>query len=813
MTPDGAQEQAPQDKESALTTGPRPTRAMARLSRCAAWAAGLVLAMPLAHGESPTPGGEIARSYWKARAELPAHRAAALPSWCRGAYVEPDYPEPRDVDSSRFPVRATASRARHRSGAGTELFGDVVLSQGNRLLQGPRAVLHRDSGRIELPDGGILSEPGITLTSVRADIETGARQAQLSDVKFLLFDTEFRGTAHAVERHDDAWSFSDARITRCGPDSRAWEIAATHLAVEEDAGFARARSAKVRVRGVPVFYAPRLRIPLSAERQSGFLFPSAGTSRDAGVRLELPYYLNLAPNYDATVTAHHASKRGTGAELEARHLSRFARTEATGAFLAGDRQYDGRFDRDDFRDLGLPGRFEPADRWLLGLDHLGQIGAATTRIDAVAASDDDYFRDLGTGLAVTSRAYLTRFAEARYARGGLTAGISGLGFQMLEERREPYRRLPEIDVSYAGARAGPFEWSLATVWTAFDHPESGKVPIPGGRRLHVEPRMRLPMQRSWGFLNVGAGYRYTGYDLDDALIRIDGTPERGIAFGDIDAGLFFERDAAIGGRTLIQTLEPRIHYLRQQFADQADLPRFDASEPSFSIPQLFRRNRFSGLDRIGDANRVAVGLTSRLLHADTGREYVRASVGTIAHFEDRRVTLRGRPTDAEQHETSPVVAEFASRAGRFSATAGITWDPADAEEDEVGVAVQYRRDNRRIVNIGHRKRRLSRIDQSDVSFVWPLGGRVAALGKWNYDFERERTNEALLGFEYADCCWQVRLLYHRHVEPRSLYTVTEADDDEGILLQFVFRGLAGFGAGVERVLAQGIKGYREEAGW
>ena len=781
------------------------------------WAAtaialGLAVTAPLAHGQGPTAGEDLARTYWKPRTELPARRSAALPPWCRGAYVERTYPEPRHADSARFPVHATADRARHRSGDGTDLLGNVFVTQGNRLLQGARASFHQDSGRVELPDGGALSEPGIALTGVQAEIETDRARARMTDVEFVLFGTEFRGSAAAVQRSDGVWSFSDARLTRCAPSSRAWEVSAGQLAVEEDAGFARARDATVRIRGVPVFYAPRLRIPLSAERQSGFLFPSAGTSKDAGVRLELPYYLNLAPNYDATVTARHASKRGTGAEVEARHLSRASRTDATGAFLAGDRQYNGRIDRDDFRDLGLPGRFERADRWLVGLDHVGHFGATTTRIDSVAASDDDYFRDMGTGLAVTSRAYLTRFAEARYARGGLAAGISGLGFQMLEERREPYRRLPEIDVGYAGAMAGPFEWSLATVWTAFDHPEPDDVAIPGGRRFHVEPRLRLPMARSWGFLNLGAGYRYTGYDLDDAPIRIDGTPERGIAFGDLDAGLFFERDARIAGAALIQTLEPRIHYLRQQFADQADLPRFDASVPSFSIPQLFRRNRFSGLDRIGDANRVAVGVTSRLLHADTGREYLQASIGTIAHFDDRRVTLRGSPQDAEFHATSPVAAEFASRFGRFSAAAGITWDPADAEEDELGVSFQYRRDNRRIVNVGHRKRRLSRIDQGDVSFVWPLGGRVSALGKWNYDFEIDRTNEAVLGFEYADCCWQVRLLYHRHVEPRSIYTVTEADDDEGILLQFVFRGLAGFGAGVERVLSRGIKGYREEAG-
>ncbi len=769
------------------------------------------LAAVSARAADSTPGASHADAYWQPRAELSAGRERRLPPWCAGAYVERAYPQPRLSEPASFPARLRADRAHYRTGDSAELIGQVVIEQGNRVLAGHRATLQEPSRRVAFPDGVTLSEPGVAMTAATADIETGGGAGRLTDVEFVLFDTELRGDAADVERTGEAWTFSGTRFTRCEPGSNTWEVAAAHLSVEDDTSFARARNAVVKVKGVPVFYVPRLRIPLSGERQSGFLFPSAGTSRDDGVRVELPYYLNLAPNYDATLTALHASERGTGLGVEARHLSRGTSTNGTGAFLPKDRRHDGQFDRDDFELQALPGPFEPADRWVAGIDHRGRFGGATTHIDAAAVSDSDYFRDMGRGLAVSSRAYLTRFAEARYASGGFSAGITGLGFQMLEQRREPYRRVPEIDLAYAGDAVGPVEWSLATIWTAFDHPNADHPGIPGGQRLHLEPRVRLPLTRPWGFLALGGGYRYTGYDLDDGPRRFDATPERGIAFGDIDAGLFFERDTRMLGTALIQTLEPRIHYLKQQYADQRHLPRFDASVPSFSVPQLFRRNRFSGLDRIGDENRLAVGLTSRLIDFDSGREYLRATVGTIAHFEDRRVTLTNALADADRHVTSPVAAELAVSAGAFSAAAGITWDPADAEEDEIGLSLQYRRDNRRILNVGHRKRRLSRVDQGNVSFVWPLSTHVSALGKWNYDFEIDRTNEALLGLEYSNCCWQVRVMYHRHVEPHAAFTVAEADDDEGFLLQFVFRGLAGFGNGVERVLARGIKGYREEA--
>ena len=786
-------------------------------------AATLAVVPLVANAAAAAGAADVAAAHWAPRAALSAAAAARLPVWCEGAYLERDYPQPLSSDAAAHPIAARANRVRYKPDGGAELEGGVVLEQGNRRLAGERVSL-RDAGSVAaLPAGAALSEPGLALAAAAAELNLTRQEGHLQDARFVWFAPAFRGGAASAARRGATTRLEEARLTRCDPGVDTWELAAAEVSVTAGEAFARARGVALKVKGVPVFYAPRLRIPWSDERQSGFLFPNLSASGDNGIDLGVPYYLNLHPQYDATVTPRYIERRGAGLEIEARALNRFARTTVGGAVLADDA-----LRREAVRSSGGAGSTSARNnrsRWLANIDSRARFGAFSARIDYAAVSDIDYFRDLGTDLAITSRPFLTRFAAARFDRGRFSAGIGGLGFQWLSPRAEPYRRVPEIDASYVGGTLGPLDWSVAGAWTAFDRPQArgngaGGLAAVTGRRLHLEPTARLPLTRTWGFLNLGAGYRYTRYDLDGAAPTaanmaepFDANPRRRIAFGDIDAGLFFEREANWRGVALVHTLEPRLYYLRQQFADQSGLPRFDPGEPTFSFEQLFRRNRFSGLDRIGDADQLALGATTRLVDAASGRERLRASLGAIAYFSDRRVALQAIDED-DAHATSPVVGALAARFGRFDVRADFVWDPADAETDELGLAFQYRRDNRRIFNVGHRKRGSFGIDQSDVSFIWPLGRKWSALGRWSYDFDVRRTNEVFAGLEYATCCWQARAVYRRFVASRGValngLDPAAADEDEGVLLQFVFRGLADVGGRLESALARGIKGYRRE---
>ncbi len=764
--------------------------------------------------------GNLARDLWLERSELAPERLERLPDYCLGGYREQVLPYPAGTDSSTYPLQATGARAEYQVDGLIRLDGDVHLGQGNRTLRAANAELDPTSQLARASGGVRVEEPGIVLQGENASMDLDSNAATLDHVQFVLPAQSLRGTAdHLAQDQAGIFSMTGGAFTRCEPGNQNWLISARTVQVEPGEVFGTAEHAVVRVGSVPVFYTPHLRFPVTDDRQSGWLFPNLAYSDSDGVDISVPYYFNLAPNYDATLQPRYMSERGTGLEGEFRHLAGWEETRLTGAYLYRDDRYDGELERDDWEELfeegQVSGEFEPADRWLYGMEHNGAVGALRTIVDYTAVSDRDYFRDLGSDLAVSSEIQLERRGEVQYVSGGLFARAWAQRFQRLDEgQTDPYQRLPEFDVSYLGQMPGPFEYSLDARYVSFDrdNDDLGGLNAAVGDRAHFEPRLRLPLYRPWGFLTLTGGYRFTSYDLRDVPAAVDPTPERNIGFGSARGGLFFERELSWFGESLVHTLEPELFYLYQEYQDQRQLPRFDASDLTFSYSQLFRDNRFTGLDRIGDANQLSTGVTTRFLNARTGDEYLRASVGTIVYFEDRRVTLTGPPGDDETDPTSGIAAELAaSVARRWRARSTVVWDPYDDRVDELGVALQYRPDGRHIINLGYRKRTDQDIDQTDMSLYWPLTRNIAVIGKWNYDVVSGRTIEGFGGIEYNDCCWRLRFMARRFLDSPTGRNLDTVEADDGIFLQIVFKGLAGFGGKMESVLANGIRGYSTEA--
>jgi LPS-assembly protein len=799
------------------SSGPR--RRGAGRWRCVAACACLALAwLPAA-----APAAEdLAESLWLPRDALPEPRRASVPEYCAGGYRELSFPQPRDVDSATFPLQARAESVAYAIDGEVVLLGDVHLEQGNRRADASRVTLDDVTRETTLSGGVDIVEPGLAMRGERAVVNLDTRAASVDDVQFVLLDSALRGRSEHIAR-DDAGHLVMTRstFTRCEPGNRNWRISARSVKVEDGEIFGTARHAVVRVREVPILYTPYIRFPVTDDRQSGWMFPNVAHSDEDGLDVSLPYYLNLAPNYDATLMPRYISDRGEGLEGEFRHLSGWQQTTLTGGFLHEDQRFDGNLTRGDFDELlaqGLvTGEFEPEDRWLYGIDHEGQLGQFSTRIDYTAVSDRDYFRDLGSDLGVSSQIELERRGEIQYASGGLLMRLWAQRFQRLDEGRiDPYQRLPELELSYGSRLVGPLEWSLGAEFVSFDRDNDALTGVNAvvGERVHIEPRLRLPLATSWGFLTFAGGYRYTEYDLRDVPPTEDARPDRGIALGSAHGGLIFERHLDAFGTALVQTLEPQVYYLYQEFSDQAALPAFDATALTFSYSQLFRDNRFSGIDRIGDANQASVGVTTRFVNARSGREYLRASVGEIVYFRDRRVTLAGAPAADEDQPTSALAGELAASIARsWNVTGTLIWDPNDNQVDEGAVALQYRRDNRHIFNAGYRKRIQDDIQQSDLSLYWPVTRHFGLIGRWNYDFDSGRTVEGFGGIEYNDCCWQIRLMARRFLDSPTGRDLDTVEADEGIFLQIVFRGLAGVGSKVESVMERGIRGYRSETGY
>ena len=747
---------------------------------------------------------DLAESLWQA--------GDSRDSSC-GTYAELTWQLPRSTDNASRPVEVNAQRVLASLGSRGEVIGNVAIQQGNRLLTADRLEIDDATSRVTAPSGVRLRQPGLDVVATTGAVSLANDEADVVDAAFVLTDLGFRGISSRMAREGGKLTLKGASLTRCPPRNSAWTMHVAEVEIADGEPFARARHARLELGNVPIFYAPYLRLPVRGERASGFLFPNVGHNDD-GVDVSLPYYLDLAPNYDATLTPRWIARRGTGLEAEVRHLDRRSRNEMGMALLASDDLYDGQLPREDFVAQRPDANFEPADRWLLSTSHQGRYGPWRTFLDYTAVSDNDYFIDLGSEVAVASRVSLERRAGIQYAGGGLFARLWAQGFQRLEPGLEPYRRLPEANLAYDGGLPGPAAWSIGAAWSAFQRNgmARGLLAITG-ERLHVEPRIRLPLSRSWGFLNLSAGLRLTDYTLDTVAAGAavaagtGGNDSRTVQLGTADAGLFLERDLPGGW---IQTLEPRLNYLVQSYADQDHLPRFDTTVPAISYRQLFRDNRFAGLDRIGDANRIAMGLTSRLLSTTTGRERLTARVGVVRHFRDRRVTFAGRPGPDETRRTSPVAGEVQTSLGPVSLISTLAWDHRDGQLDETGLSLLFKRDDARIVNVGYRRRTRYDVEQTDVSFYWPLTSRWRAFGRWNHDWHFGQNIERFAGVEYAGCCLAVKLAWHQTIDiPRNRLTA-DADFDTGVLLQIAFRGLGGFGTRVDSRLERGIKGYPQE---
>jgi len=753
---------------------------------------------------------------WVPRAELAPEIARALPEYCDGTYVEPPYPLPLGVDPATLPIETHAQNLEYWLKDRALLTGDIDVTRGNQSMRASQATYNETTQTINVESGLTLREPGMLVNGQRAEVALQTGAASVSDAQFVLQNNELRGTAAMLER--DAVGnlrIVDGSFTRCEPGNNNWHLTSSDVRIGEGAKFGTARNAVLRVHDVPVLYTPYIRFPVTNERMSGWLFPDLGYSSQNGADIAMPYYLNLAPNYDLTLTPRYISDRGAGLQADFRDLTEHSRSELGGAFLYHDHDYDGELSRSQFNSMGEPGSFDPADRWLIRASHDGAFDDIQTLVDYTKVSDLDYFRDLGTNLASASQVDLEQFGAVQYQHRDLFMRLWAQDFQPLDnDGLHPYQRLPGFDLNYRGRLLGPLNWSLATAWSDFDRPNGTLTGIEkiNGKRLHIEPRLQLPFDGTFGFVHAEAGYRYTRYDLQDQPAGDNNEPERKIWLGSLDSGLYFERDGTLFG-TGTQTLEPRLFYLYQQYDNQNELPQFDVAQLDFTFDQLFRDNTFAGLDRIADANQLTAALTTRLLDAQTGHERLRMSLGETLYFDDRQVTLSGTPTSGDRHSRSPLAGQVAaSLGGDFTLLTDATFDPNNTTWDEVGVALQYRPDNRHIVNLGYRRRDdlAPLLRQSDMSVYWSVFRHWSLIGRFNYDYKADRTIDAMAGLEYSDCCWQIRFVGRRFLTQPGNVQTADAKADKGIYLQIVFKGLAGLGGRIDSLMRNGIPGYRAE---
>jgi LPS-assembly protein len=681
------------------------------------------------------------------------------------------------------PLRLFADHAELTPEQRSVYTGDVILLRADQHLEADRVVYDGLAREVQASGDVRFRQRDFVVAGRRGHLDLETDQGEFEDAEFRLEDRHARGTARHAHFDGPLQSrLSGVAYTTCDPGRRDWELRATRVDLDRARGAGTARNATLRIGGVPILYSPWLSFPIDDRRKSGFLPPSFGTSSTTGADLRTPYYWNIAPHRDATITPRLMADRGVMMIGEFRYLNPTSAGIVNAEFLPDDRETGD-------------------NRGAVSVRHRGALTPRlTTDIDVNHVSDARYFEDFGDSLSVASLTHQERRADLRYRaeRWSLLGRVQG--YQTIDPtipaQRRPYQRLPQL--LFEGALADqPFGLAYRVQAEYVNFERNAGVT---GSRVDLMPSLSLPVAELGWFVTPALALRHTRYELDDTDPGAPSDPSRTVPIFSLDTGVFLERDLIFAGAPLLQTLEPRLFYLYVPFREQQDLPVFDSGLRGFSFARMFTENRFTGADRVGDANQVTVALTSRFLERATGAERLSASVGQIYYFRDRLVTLPG--TEPPSEGSSDLLGEIAARPlPSWRTSAGIQWNPHFDQAEVGSLDIQYLPDRSRVLNLGYRYRR-DDIEQTDLSFLWPLGPQWRLVGRWNYSLRESRTLETLAGVEYESCCWGLRIAV------RDYLVNAEGETDTGIYLQLVLKGLTSLGQDVENLLEHGILGYR-----
>jgi len=675
--------------------------------------------------------------------------------------------------------------------------GNVVISRADQTLSADNVDYDRDAELALAKGNASLEDSSVAMRGDEIELNFKNDKTTVSNAKFDLYEKHGRGEAEQLRRdgNKNTTRLKNTTYTTCPTGNDDWYLNADKIKLYHEDGVGIAKNVSVNFKGIPFFYAPVLTFPIDDRRKSGFLAPTFGSSEESGSEFSIPYYWNIAPNRDATVTPRILSKRGLQLGGEYRYLSEDGKGTISAEYLASDNEYN------------------DEDRHLFSYQNTSAI---TPRLHVNAnindVSDDDYFEDLGSNIALSSITHLERNIDATYSGNFWSVTGRVQGYQTIDntipDASRPYERLPQVifNANLPDQHFG-LDYGLYAEAVYFNRNNSVT-----GSRYDILPTVSLPLRNSYGFITPKLGLRYTKYELDNTLASANSSPDRSLPIFSIDSGLYFDRETSFGDRAMTQTLEPRLYYLNVPKRNQDNLivdktgqsVVFDSGLFDFSFDQLFRENRFSGADRIGDANQLTAALTTRFIDKSTGIERATASIGQIFYFDDREVVLPN--SLVEDDSTSDIVAEVSARFTRsLSARAGIQWDPNRSETEKGVASIRYQSEDNRILNFAYRQRQ-NLLEQTDLSVNWPISKQWSAVGRWNYALDQKRTIDAFAGLEYENCCWIGRVVAREYINDLS-----QTNENFALMFQLELKGLTSFGDSIKKFLGRGILGYDRES--
>lgn len=768
---------------------------------------------------------------------------------CDGYYKQPAYEHSITNTSTKQPITITSDEASFVS-KGTSVFsGNVVATQGNKILYTDKAdVVHNEkSGDLETITalGHVkIMQPGLRVDGTTATAYIAKDQKVIKNAVYRIYDRHARGKSdELIISGQNRMCLTPASYTTCAPNSNAWYLKASETNFDRETGRGEAWNARMYLKDVPVFYWPYVNFPIDDRRQTGFLQPEYKSSTNDGRTFLFPFYWNIAPNYDSTITPQYMSKRGLKVDTLSRYLTSSSNGTFRFDFLPHDNAYQA-LRNQAYADSGFMLSSNPADalrrndlkprdfRYRYALKHTTNFTPNFKLfIDYSDASDGNYFSDFVND----TYNYADNQASIMYAaqRGSLqyTDQWGTLAYKLEQYKSfhvvngpsgpQQLSRLPEVIYNSATFNLPQdFSCLMNASFTRFIPRlvTDNNVSLNYGQRLYLRPALIYRVLEPGWFLQSRLQFNYAQYsDLHLTPSQLaaganDHRPDLALPIFDVKTGLIFDRPFNFRGTELFQTFEPVLYYLYVPIVNQNNLPNFDSGILNFDYNQLFRDNRYAGYDRVSAANQISLGLATRLFKSNDGEERAMFGIGQTRYFTPNTVPLV--ETNQIDKHWSPL-----AMIGKFKITPvhnlEANWVKNRQTTLFASVQLQYRPEPTKVINFGYEflhstepddltGQYSSDLKQINLSGAWKMSPQMRLLGKATYDLRFHRQLYMLAGFEYHTCCTALRFVWNKVWQAN---VSTMRDYVYGFGIQFVFKGFAGIGTADDRAIAALIPGY------
>ncbi len=720
------------------------------------------------------------------------------------------------------------------------LQGNVAITRGDQFLGTDKITIDSNSGDYQAVGSVRFQDTGMRIVAERASGNGNTDTHRIEDLTYQLTARRGNGIANRIELDAGRGKLFGATYTTCPPTAQHWRLVANRIDVDSEAGFAVARNATLRLGKVPVLYVPWFKFPIDERRISGLLFPSISNSNRNGFDYKQPIYFNLAPNYDLTLSPRIMTSRGVSLGSEFRYLNEAGAGTVRAFWMPSDKLRDrsrGSLNLGAFQNLSTHWQARASLLWI---------------------SDPRYFEDFSSSSlgvsAYSAYSEIGLYGRGRYWNAGISVDRWQLADYTLTKANLPYDRQPRLWLNWDQPLGSALRVGMDSELVRFSHqsyrtinaqfqPFGPSRDIAGGSRLDLKPYVSLPLEGNSWFLRPTLAWRYTAYKLDgdlanqiatqrafldatnrgiaynpamDAAFR-NASPTRSLPIFSVDAGLQFDRNFRFRDEDLLQTLEPRLYYLRTPYRNQDGLPIFDTGPLTFSWGQLFRDNRYGGADRQSDANQLTAAITTRILRERDGFEKFSASLGQIQYLDDARVTAYPFERPVGKGRSAWIADANWSPSDRWLLGASYQWDPKVRRKDLASVRARYLLKDDGIVNLSYRYRRNyafnpnfpahpvnnnpDLLKQVDFSFVYPITPTWSIVGRYYYSLLDKKVLETVGGVQWDSCCVAVRLVGRQYIRNR------EGELNSGIMLEIEFKGLGSAGQDTRRTLRRAILGY------